>query len=102
MGTVKIRHGYEIVNGEIWYKEEDSDFAMAEMICGLDLDRRRNYMIIDGQVCSEVKWTSACSGCTEGEYGMPERGAGCHECGYQGKVRQGMWHPVEYKDKEVK
>ena len=74
---------------------------------GHRLDRRKNYMIIDGQICEVISYTSYCTGCLEsGDYGGNLHhykydhkagchiGAGCTECGYQGKVRRSYWHPI--------
>ena len=66
----------------------------AEKVAGQRLDRRRNYRIIDGEVCDLARWTQACSGCYEGLDSMKELGGGCDECGYTGKRRQGFWAPI--------
>jgi hypothetical protein len=50
------------------------------------LDRRRNYCVVRGELCEAGHWSQECSGCY---------GSGCEECGYQGKIRVGMWIPVE-------
>lgn len=63
---------------------------VAERIAGKRLDRRKNYAVFRTSNVAEVrvatKWTRACTGC---------EGGGCHECGYSGKVREGMWVPLE-------
>lgn len=66
----------------------------AERIVGRRLDRRRNYAIIDGKVCQYISWTQQCSGCSADC--EEERGCGCEECGYHGRVRESMWLPLEY------
>lgn len=83
-----------IVNGDV--REEPSTYERADAIAGSRLDRRKNYAIIEGDVCEEVRWSLHCSGCTE----TPEstspahRGAGCHECGYTGRTREAMFLPL--------
>lgn len=75
----------------------------AEELAEKRLDRRRNYAVIEGQLCSLVRWTDACSGCFEfGEYGGLAHlygydkkrgchvGAGCDECGYTGRPQNGF------------
>lgn len=42
------------------------------------LDKRSNYFAYYGMVVKNVWHTTVCTGCD---------GDGCHECGYQGKVR---------------
>lgn len=88
-----VRHGHTIDDGGlIHYKETRSTFANADKLAGKRLDRRRNYCIIDSEVCVALTWTQACSGCTEG-FGL--RGMGCHECGYHGMSRSGTWLPLQ-------
>lgn len=65
------------------------------------------HQIIDGVVHVEVYSMTTCSGCYEFIDGHPQPdsvydkkwniplGVGCHECAYKGKVRMGMWIPVE-------
>lgn len=107
MGKVQIQIEIHINEESYEYEEEDSTYEHAESIVGVKLDRRKNYMIIDGEVCQMATWTHSCSGCCEaGDYGgllhrykYDEKarchiGAGCHECGYHGKVRTSMWVPL--------
>lgn len=107
MGTVKIQKVIGDQETSLDFEEVDSTFEHAESIAGVKLDRRKNYMIIDGEVCQTVTWTRSCSGCCEaGDYGgllhrykYDEKarchiGHGCHECGYHGKVRTSMWVPL--------
>lgn len=69
----------------------------AERITGKRLDRRRRYEVFGGEVGEVVSFVDACSGCTEvGDYESgPERGGGCHECGYTGRRRQTHFVPVD-------
>ena len=82
MRTVMVRLGHVSKNGRIKYIEEVTTYEKAEELCGHKLDRRKNYCIINGEVCDSGSWTQECSGCD---------GAGCDECGYQGKTRESMW-----------
>jgi hypothetical protein len=95
MASVIRREGYTIDNGGvIRYVNVESSYEEAESICGRRLDRRRNYAIVEGAVCESASWVSACSGCYEGyevDHGV---GMGCHECGFHGRVRTGMWVPL--------
>lgn len=92
MPSVMQRLGHSITKaGEIRYRERPVTWERAEAVAGRRLDRRKNYMIIRGQVCSSVSWTAACSGCNN-EIGGG-RGFGCHECGYHGLRRQSYWMP---------
>lgn len=79
--------------------DETSTYSVAEKIAKKRLDHRRNYAIINGQVCVFEQFTRPCSGCScDGEYPCSccnERGAGCEECGYTGKVRSGYWMPFD-------
>lgn len=58
---------------------------------------------IDGEWHVLCKWTSHCSGCTEVPEctSAPERGSGCFECGYTGKIRHYEWLPL-YPDRMEK
>lgn len=79
----------------------------AEEILGFNIDKRRSYALINGQVCKLVRFTQSCSGCFEGgecmgnahnyPYDQKARchiGSGCHECGYTGKRVNESWVPV--------
>lgn len=77
--------------GLIQHNERPATFAAADALAGHRVDRRKTYAIVEGKLCESAKWTAACSGCT-GEYG-PDRGSGCHECGFTGRSRQAMWVP---------
>ena len=76
-----------------------STYEASEKICGVRLDRRRNYAIINGEVCSFHSWTRPCSGCScDGEYPCTccvERGAGCDWFGHTGKQREGFWLTIK-------
>lgn len=76
---------------EIVHVERPVAWDDADRIAGRRLDRRKNYAVIDGQVCSAISWTGKCSGCSN--FAGDERGFGCEECGYTGKVRQSYWMP---------
>lgn len=70
------------------YKETENKFK-------IKLDRRKNYAIIKGKLCELCEWSEHCSGCTEVPENTepPERGMGCHECGYTGRSRRAEWVP---------
>ena len=91
----------------------------AESLIGRRLDRRRAYYFNNdkklmqylggGPVFTYGSWTQSCSGCFETEDGHPVGrypwdkkhqcyiGAGCSECGYTGKRRDGIHTPVAKK-----
>ena len=98
MRKVIERFGTEVVNGIIQHDDRPSTYEAAEKLCGMKLDRRKNYAIHKGEVCVSIRWSSPCTGCScDGEYPCSccrERGGGCHECGYTGRVRNGMWTPI--------
>lgn len=59
------------------------------------LDRRRNYAVVNGELCECGTWTDECSGCSHYDEGYRiSDPSGCEECGYTGKVRNSMWVPV--------
>jgi len=72
------------------------------------MKRRRKYLMVtmpNGNRVRVVRWrgarghvvrfTSTCSGCTDGNEGcaLPQ-GSGCHECGFTGKRRRAEWVPL--------
>lgn len=73
-------------------------------LTGHKLDGRKKYFVNDD--CSNcefsgspifilVKFSLCCSGCSDcGGYTSPRRGAGCEECGYQGRVRSAEYVPL--------
>jgi hypothetical protein len=74
----------------------------------IKLDGRRNYKMIDGELCQLIEpYTDSCSGCYEtvdgqNVFGYPydEKagcflGSGCEECGYTGKRRYQYWMPIK-------
>lgn len=91
-GKVIERLGTEVDAAGIIHQDDRlSTFEAADALAGHRVDRRKNYAIVKGKLCELAEWTAACSGCT-GEYG-PDRGSGCHECGFTGRSRQAMWVP---------
>ena len=93
MATVIERHGHH-VDGDGWihYDGRPSSFETAEAIAGKRLDRRKNYAIIDCQVCECAEWSQGCSGCQDGA--GTGTGHGCEECGYTGRRRMSQWVPL--------
>lgn len=104
-----------------WF--EKLPWQKAEAILGRRINRRRKYFTrtlqgdfaaiaednsFAGQPSDVVftygEWVKPCSGCTcAGEYPCDccaVRGTGCRECGYTGKIRQGMHAPynMEHDD----
>lgn len=78
----------------------------ADKLAGTKLDRRKNYCVIEGRVCELAEWVESCSGCHETNEGYEypgtkydangiALGSGCHECGYQGKVKTATWIPID-------
>lgn len=63
--------------------------SVEQAVSELKLDRRRKWEEFCGELVYPHWYSYPCSGCTEvGEYKTPpERGSGCHECGYTGKRR---------------
>lgn len=90
MASAIERLGHSFEGDRIVYDERPLSWEQADKIAGRRLDRRKNYCVIDGKVCSEIRWTSPCSGCSDGS---GADGMGCHECGYHGRVRNGFWAP---------
>lgn len=88
MPSVIERLGHSIVGDEIIYDEREVAWDAADRIAGHRLDRRKNYAVINGQICSAISWTQQCSGCD---------GAGCGECGHVGKRRRSHWMPDEWQ-----
>lgn len=86
MAGVVQRNGTTIDGaGFIQHHDRPSTYEKADKIAGFRLDRRKNYAIINGEVCEATSWTQECSGCN---------GAGCDECGHTGRRRQSHWVPV--------
>lgn len=73
-----------IVGGFIEHDDRPASWERVDALCGRRADRRKAWAIIDGQVCTLVKWTERCSGCD---------GGGCQECGYHGVTRRSQWCP---------
>jgi hypothetical protein len=105
--SVKERLGHSVdEKGNIHYDERPMTWEAADKLAGKKLDRRKNYCVIDGRVCELAEWVESCSGCHETNegYELPGTkfdangialGSGCHECGYQGKVKTAMWMPID-------
>jgi hypothetical protein len=92
MRSVIERHGHHIdERGFIHYDDRPTTYEAAEAIARKRLDRRRNYAIIEGDVCEAASWSQTCSGCSEGP---DDAGHGCRECGYTGTTRESMWVPM--------
>lgn len=63
--------------------------SVEEAVSLLKLDKRHKWEEFCGELVYPHKYSYACSGCTETRemQSTPERGSGCHECGYKGRVR---------------
>lgn len=96
-GSVIERGETKIVDGLIFHDDQPIEWDEADKRAGFQLDRRRAWAFVNGELCECIRWTQACSGCScdcgDG-YGCSHGAGGCSECGYQGVVRQGMWLPV--------
>lgn len=89
-GSVIVRGGTEIIDQRIVHHDTPLSWEEADQRAGFRLDRRRRWGFVEGKLCEVVSWTQSCSGCG---YGFEDRGSGCSECGYHGRVRSGMWVP---------
>lgn len=99
----KIRHGHEITQqGHIHYNEIPITWDHADELAGFRLDRRRRWCFIDGKPFYSVSWSQHCSGCTQYPEmsDPPEKGLGCSECGYQGRVKASAFIPYSRKVSE--
>lgn len=97
-GSVIQRKGTTITDaGVIVHDDASMPWEAADELAGHRVDRRRTYSIIDGELCDLASWTEACTGCTEvPEMTMgPDRGCGCHECGYTGHRRNSYFVPYQ-------
>jgi len=51
---------------------------------------------MDGADGYVVRWTAACSGCSDDRENVScDVGSGCSECGYTGKRRDSFWVPLD-------
>ena len=100
-GSVKIRNGtYVSSDGTIHHNEIIMSWSDADSRAGFRLDRRKAWCFIPNNeglpdLCEVASWSSSCSGCTEVPemtFG-PDRGSGCSECGYTGRIRHTQWVP---------
>ena len=95
MAKVIERFGTSTTGGVITHDDRPSTYEAAERIAGRKLDRRKNYAIIDGEVCESCVFTRVCSGCSSDDpYVCEERGMGCDECGFTGKRIDASWIPI--------
>lgn len=91
------------------------DWKEAERLLGHRVDHRRNYAREGKTVLEEIRYTNHCTGCFEtGDYGSGAEnypwdekaqcrvGAGCHECGYTGKVRHVDYAPYTICERQRK
>ncbi len=90
-GSVIVRGETTIEDGLICHDDQPLSWVEADERAGRRLDRRKSWAFVEGGLCESVSWSQSCSGCT---YGFEERGAGCPECGHQGRVRKSMWVPA--------
>lgn len=75
--------------------------SVEEAVCTLKLDRRRKYFKFCGTLTYNQWYTAPCSGCScdcSDGYGCNHGNAGCSECGYTGKRRDGYPIPVFMPD----
>jgi hypothetical protein len=61
--------------------------SVKDAIYSLKLDRRRKWYEFYGELIYNHKYAYPCTGCTDTKemQPLPERGSGCHECGYKGR-----------------
>lgn len=113
MSQLIIRHGTRTEGGLIHHDEEPTTFEIMQSHTTMKLDRRKSYCLINGIVCEDCSFIRTCSGCHETEDGQAvgeyewdakhqiELGSGCSECGYQGKVWDRSWMPVNPADMDT-
>lgn len=67
------------------------------LIPGDEEGRKAKVHVIHGVECMRVIYSGACSGCTEVPEctHAPDRGSGCHECGYTGRKRHDYFVPFD-------
>jgi len=73
-----------------------------ENLLGVRVDRRGTYRVHDGVPQRLHVDHTSCSGCSVApeEWGYdPERGGGCHECGYHGRRVERDWVPLDAEGK---
>lgn len=92
-GSVIVRGETAIIDGRIHHDDQPLSWEDADERAGRRLDRRKAWAFVQGELCESVSWTQACSGCS---YGFEDRGGGCDECGYHGRVRRGQWVPAQF------
>jgi len=59
-------------------KLEEKFYTKEEAIVNFRLDRRKKWFVYCGNICYNHEYTAPCLYCN---------GEGCHECGFQGKLR---------------
>lgn len=90
------RLGHSVgASGIIHYDEKILTWPDADERAGFRLDRRKAWAFVEGRICESVSWSQACTGCYEGYDSDNDKGMGCSECGYQGRVRNGAWVPAD-------
>lgn len=100
-GSAKIRNGTRVSSdGTIHHNDTLMSWPDADNRAGFRLDRRKAWCFIPNEqglpdLCEAISWSSACSGCTEVPEmtSGPDRGSGCSECGYTGRIRNAQWVP---------
>ena len=78
-------------------KKSRGGYTMALVDVGCDYGRKRRVKVIeiDGIKGFSVKFTAACSGCSDDRENVScVRGSGCEECGYTGLRRRDEWVPL--------
>lgn len=93
-GSVIVR-GKTTINEQGFIHHDDKPMAWdeADKRAGYRLDRRKSYAFVDGDLCELCTYSTRCSGCSDDDP-YAQRGGGCDECGYQGRVRNAMWVPA--------
>jgi len=78
--------------------------SVEEAIAALKLDRRHKWFEFSGNVVYIHRFTSPCSGCScdcSDGYGCSHGNAGCRECGYTSKRRDGVPVPAFWPDGSI-
>jgi len=101
-GSVIMRNGHEVVDGNIIYNDRAMTWEEADKRAGFRLDRRKAWAFIPRdddlgipELCEQVSFSTECSGCADSEdfYSSTGKGSGCSECGYTGRSRRCYFVP---------
>jgi len=77
--------------------------SVADAVKKLKLDKRHKWEEFCGELVYPYKYSHACSGCAEQKemQQTPQKGCGCHECGYTGRKRDVVPVPAFMPDGSI-